>query len=95
MNELVKQPQKPIARTNVNIENREKISITGVKRVDSFDESEVSARLESSGVTVYGQGLHISRLDLDNGILIVEGFISGVEYSDADSKGGFLSRIFK
>ncbi len=95
MNELTLRETRTVTRTSVNIENREKISITGVKRVDTFDESEVSARLESSGISVYGQGLHISRLDLDNGILIVDGFISGVEYSDTDSRGGFLSRLFK
>lgn len=95
MNELTPHHPKSTLRTSVNIENREKISITGVKKVDSFDESEVSARLESSGISVYGQGLHISRLDLDNGILIVDGFISGVEYSDSDVRGGFFSRIFK
>lgn len=95
MNELINQQNKAFMRTSVNIENRERISVTGVKRVDSFDESEVSAHLESAQVSVYGQGLHISRLDLDNGILIVDGFISGVEYSDSDIKSGFLSRIFK
>lgn len=95
MNELMNQPTRVPMRTSVNIENREKISITGIKRVDSFDESEVSARLESSTVSVYGQGLHISRLDLDNGILIIDGFISGIEYSDTEHKGGFLSKLFK
>lgn len=95
MNELINQQNKMLMRTSVNIENRERISVTGVKKVDSFDESEVSAHLESAGISIYGQGLHISRLDLDNGILIVDGFISGVEYSDADIKSGFLSRIFK
>lgn len=95
MNELINQQNKTLMRTSVNIENRERISVTGVKRVDSFDESEVSAHLESAQISIYGQGLHISRLDLDNGILIVDGFISGVEYSDSDIKSGFLSRIFK
>lgn len=93
MNELMNQ-HTPL-RTSVNIENRERISITGILRVDTFDEGEVTARLDSSGISVYGQGLHISRLDLDNGILIIDGFISGVEYSDPDNKGGFFSRLFK
>lgn len=93
MNELINQQNK--SRTSVNVENRERISVTGVKRVDSFDENEVSARLESSQISIFGQGLHISRLDLDNGILIVDGFITAIEYSDSENKSGFLSRIFK
>ena len=95
MNELMNQPSKIPARSLITVENREKISIAGVKQVDSFDESEVSARLDNSGISVYGQGLHISRLDLDNGILVVDGFISGVEYSDTDSRQGIFARIFK
>ncbi len=95
MNELMTQTHQVPMRTSVTIENRERISITGIIRIDSFDDTEVCARVESSGVSVYGQGLHISRLDLDNGILIVDGFISGVEYSDQEHKGGMLSRLFK
>lgn len=95
MNELMNQPTRMPARSLVNIENREKISITGIKQVDSFDESEVSAHLENASVSVYGQGLHISRLDLDNGILVIDGFITGVEYSDINHKGGLFERLFK
>ena len=95
MNELMNQPHRAPARANVSIENREKITLTGISRVESFDESEVTARLDSALVSVYGQGLHITRLDLDNGVLTVDGFISGVEYSDTDRKGGILSRLFR
>ena len=95
MNELINQPTRLPARSLVNIENREKISITGIKQGDSFDESEVSALLENASVSVYGQGLHISRLDLDNGILVIDGFITGVEYSDISHKGGLFERLFK
>ncbi len=94
MNELKGNTGTP-ARSNVAVDNRERISISGIVRVDSFDESEVSARCGSYGISVYGQGLHISRLDLDNGVLIIDGFINGVEYSDKDKKDGILSRIFK
>ena len=46
-------------------------------------------------MAVYGQNLHISRLDLDNGVMVVDGFINGVEYSDTENKGGIFSRLFK
>lgn len=95
MNELANTERQTAVRTNVNIENRERISVTGIVRVDSFDESEVSARCENSGISVYGQNLHISRLDLENGILIVDGFVTGVEYSDKDKKDSFISRLFR
>lgn len=95
MNELTEVRRAASARSSVSIENRERITLSGIIRVDSFDEGEVCARCESSGVAVYGQNLHISRLDLDNGVMVVDGFINGVEYSDTENKGGIFSRLFK
>ena len=95
MNEIMNTARQAPVRTNVNIENRERISVTGITRVDSFDEGEVSAATDNSGISVYGQNLHISRLDLENGILTVDGFITGVEYSDKEKREGLFSRIFK
>lgn len=95
MNELTELRRQASSRSSVSIENRERITLSGIVRVDSFDEGEVCARCESSGVAVYGQNLHISRLDLDNGVMVVDGFIGGVEYSDAEAKGGIFSKLFK
>lgn len=95
MNELMNTARQTPVRTNVNIENRERISVTGITRVDSFDEGEVSAATDNSGICVYGQNLHISRLDLENGILTVDGFITGVEYTDKEKREGLFSRMFK
>jgi len=95
MNELNEAKFKVPMRQSIQIENRERITLTGITRVDSFDEGEVNARCASSGIAVFGQGLHIAKLDLDNGMLIVDGFISGIEYSDSEKKESFLSRMFK
>ena len=78
MNELTN-GRATLTRTGINIENRERATITGIVRVESFDEHEVCANTDNSTVTLYGENLHIFRLDLDNGILIVNGFINGCE----------------
>ena len=78
------------------IDNREKMSITGVSDVQSFNETEVILETDAGGITVFGQGLHISKLNLDEGQLVIDGFIEGVEYVDAQlNKGGFFSRLFR
>jgi len=83
----------------VMIENRERVTITGVEDVDSFNEEEVILVTEAGYITVTGQDLHISKLNLDEGQLIVDGLILGMDYSDHEelrSKGaGFLSRLFR
>jgi sporulation protein YabP len=84
---------------SILMENREKVTITGVQDVDSFDEGMVLLVTDLGYITLHGIDLHISKLNLEEGQLIVEGEILGMEYSDNEglrSKGGgFFGRIFR
>lgn len=93
--------KKVIGRTrahSVTLDNRERASITGVVDVDSFNEQEVVAVTDAGYITLLGQDLHIVKLNLDDGQLIVEGFILAMDYGDGDEAGskksGFFSRMF-
>lgn len=84
---------------SVLMENRERVTITGVEDVDSFDELAVLLVTELGYITLHGLDLHISKLNLEEGQLIVEGEISGMEYSDHNvgrgKGGGFFGKMFK
>lgn len=84
---------------SILMENREKATITGVQDVDSFDEGSVLLVTDLGYITLHGIDLHISKLNLEEGQLIVEGEITGIEYSDNEglrSKGGgFFGKLFK
>ena len=70
------------------LENRQKVTITGVQDVDSFDEATVLLATDFGYITLHGVDLHISKLNLEEGQLLVEGEIIALQYSDADySKG--------
>lgn len=73
---------------SVHIENRELASITGVKDVGSFNESMVVLMTEGGGLTVEGTELHITKLNLDEGQVIVEGQIIAFEYDDVPVQRG-------
>ena len=81
------------------LENRQKVTITGVQDVDSFDEATVLLATDFGYITLHGVDLHISKLNLEEGQLLVEGEIIALQYSDADySRGkgeGLLSRLFR
>lgn len=81
----------------ITLEDRESISITGVNEVLSFDEETVAAETTMGMITVKGEALHVTGLDLEKGLLNVEGEITGFEYSESGfgKKGSFLSHIFK
>lgn len=81
---------------NIILENKQKLLISGVIDVESFNEEYIIVHTELGGLAVKGQELHISRLNLDNGELNVEGDIISLEYSETEgSKGGFFSRLFR
>src|SRR5690554_2502919 len=84
---------------SILMENREKVTITGVEDVDSFDEAAVLLVTDLGYITLHGIDLHISKLNLEDGQLIVEGEITGVEYSDNEglrSKGSSLfGKLFR
>lgn len=83
---------------NITIEGREKLSISGVKEVISFDENTISLNTEMGGLVLKGTDLHINRLNVDDGNLNIEGFVIACSYtekSDTKKSGGFFSNIFK
>ncbi len=86
----------PLSHTVV-MDDRKRAVLTGVKDVASFNEQEVIMLTEEGDISLVGEGLHISHLNLDEGKLTVEGRIAGIEYGDAPSqkRGGILSRVFR
>ena len=84
---------------NVIIENREKMSISGVVDVESFNDECVIIDTELGVLVVRGEDLHINKLNLDNSELNIEGDIISCEYNEHEgskSKGfGFLGKMFK
>lgn len=93
-----KKTSKPKSQ-NLIMENRERLSVSGVVDVESFNDECVVIDTELGVLVVRGEDLHISKLNLDNSELNIEGEISSCEYSDSEgsrSKGfGFLGRMFK
>lgn len=70
-------------------------TITGVEDVDCFNEQIVILKTPPGLLTLSGEGLNISQLNLEDGRLIVEGEITAIEYSQRKKQGGgFFSRLF-
>lgn len=83
---------------NLILENRNKLSISGVKDVLSFDDQVVIMETELGLLTVKGDNLKINKLSIDTSEVIVEGEINALSYSNHGSReqeGGIFSKIFK
>ncbi len=96
MNRELEQRPARMRAHSIQIDNRERISITGVSDVESFNEQEVVLSTEQGPLILTGEGLHITRLNLDEGQLVVGGTIGGVEYeAQQTGRGGLFSRVFR
>ena len=83
---------------NLILENRERLNISGVIDVESFNDESVVVDTELGVLVIRGVDLHINKLNIDSSELGIEGDIVSCEYSDRDSRskgGGFFARMFK
>lgn len=75
---------------------RAHMNVTGVAAVDCFNEQMVVLDIGEGTLTVSGEGLNISNLDLQQHSLRVSGQVRALEYSDRSPvRGGWLRRIFR
>lgn len=76
------------------VESRERLMISGVEEVERFDESSIFLSTVRGGLEVQGEGLHIEKLSLDGGDLLVEGTIDGLLYNEErPARGGLFQRL--
>ena len=83
---------------NIILENRGKLSISGVLDVLSFDDEVVTLETELGLLNVKGEKLKIIKLSIDTSEVIIEGEIENLEYSQRDYQKGsssFLGKLFK
>ena len=75
---------------SVILEGREKLT-----DVHSFDEEQVLLETVRGMLVVRGQGLHVERLQLEAGELIIQGEIGLLEYDDSvQPRDSLFRRIF-
>ena len=89
--------QKDQQKCNILMEDRSRISVSGVEDIDTFDESEFVAITSAGALIVKGADLHITKLNVDTGELIVDGEFDSCVFNNSygGKAGGFLARIFK
>ena len=83
---------------NLILENRNRLNISGVLDVLSFDDQIIIVETELGMLTVKGDNLRINKLSIDTSEVIVEGEIISLTYNTKDlnkKSEGFLGKIFK
>ena len=78
----------------LTLENRSLLTLTGVEDVSGFDEQTINIRTADMSLVVKGEALHISRLSLDTGDVVIDGQINSLQYLSSTS-GSLRSRLFR
>ena len=89
---------KKVGFQNIVLENREKLSLTGILDVFSFDDQIIIIETELGLLTIKGENLKITKLSLDTSDFIVEGYINNIFYSNNENvkkNQNLFSKIFK
>ncbi len=78
---------------NIFLENREKLNVSGVLDVLSFDDQIIIVETELGLLTIKGENLKINKLNIDTSEVTLDGMISSLSYSNSDSFKKNASRI--
>lgn len=83
----------------LQLTDRSRGTITGIRDVNSFDEKEISLVSDAGVLSVKGENLHVTRLDLEKQEVDIAGKVDSLIYSQgiAKTKGGegILKRLFQ
>lgn len=87
--------QKSFKRQTLNIDNREKLSATGILKVDSFSDELITAQTDLGQLNIKGKNLHIENLSADTGDMYVTGHVIAISYSESATVNTVFGRLFK
>ena len=74
------------------LKGRQKLTVTGVTEVVSFDETAVVLQTGLGVLMVHGQGLQLKQLSVEGGQVAVDGTINALVYEEP-RQGGWLRRL--
>ena len=83
---------------SINILERKNIVVTGVKRIESFDDTEFLMETVMGYLALKGEGLELLKLDTMQGNVSIKGLLKSFTYLDDNmkkDKDSIISKLFK
>jgi len=84
---------------SINLVERKNLLITGVKKIENFDEEQFYMETVQGFLTIKGEGLELIKLDTMQGNVTIKGLVNSMTYLDEMSKkekeNGIFNRLFK
>ena len=87
-----------LSNHTVTINNRKNIVLSGIKKLNAFNESEFFVDSIMGSIIIKGEKLELIKLDTYQGNLSIKGLIVSINYIDNNKKikaDTIMSRLFK
>ena len=79
----------------LSLADRSLLEMNGVGEVITFDEHEIRLETSLGPLVITGEELNIRTLDLESGLLKLEGKVNRMDYISSGKMEGFLARLFR
>lgn len=83
----------------ITLVERKSLIITGVKKIENFDDEEFLMETIMGFLIVKGEGLELIRLDTMQGNVSIKGLIKGINYveeiKNKEKEQGLFNKLFK
>ena len=73
-----------VKRHNLILEDRQKLSMSGVTDVESFNDTEISLYTSLGELSIRGKALHVDAMSLETADITITGEIKSLVYGDKD-----------
>lgn len=81
---------------NITLKDRSSLVISGVEHIYSFDDKKIELRTSLGDMVIQGEGLDMSKLNLDEKVVSVDGTINSIVYEKAKKQQeSFFKKVFK
>jgi len=81
--------------SNIILENRNRLSLSGVKEVTNFDDETIILNTDLGTLVIKGENLKISSFENSCGELSATGKIIALVYKEENGKENFLKKVFR
>ena len=86
--------KEDISHSNISINNRKSIKLTGVKDIEKFDEKLTTVLTTLGEMKIVGNNLKIGKFCIETGSLELTGKIDSISYLDKKNVKGFWKNLF-
>lgn len=96
--EVKKEVKLDDRKNSLNLENRKKLTLSGVLEVLSFNDEKILLNTQLGSLIIKGNALKMNKLDVQNGDVVIVGNINSLTYSQSQQKKdteSIIKKLFK